>query len=84
MTDVMYPKIPQKSKAGFATIEPFIVSFILVIVGVVISLSLRWMLSTVNLACWIPAIIFSIPAVFFLGFVPFMILKEKLGRGNKK
>ncbi len=70
-------------RRGFATIEPFIVSPVILVMGFVISVVVRWLLGTTHWLTWIPTIVFALPFMFFFGFVPTVAVVTELKQRRK-
>lgn len=71
------------TRRGFATIEPFLVSPLILALGVGITLAMRWLLGTTHWLTWLPSVVFAIPFLFFFGFVPAMVIVTELKRRRK-
>lgn len=70
-------------RRGFATIEPFIVSPVILAIGFVISVTVRWLLGTTHWLTWIPTIVLALPFMFFFVFIPTMAIVTELKQRRK-
>ena len=63
-----------RRRRGFATIEIFIVSPVILAIGIGVTYLLRWLFTTTHWTTWIPTLLFGIPFLVVYGLIVPMII----------
>lgn len=66
-----------QNRGGFAPIELPIVLFILLVLGLAISLIARWLTGEDHWTTWIPAALCGSPCMLFAGMILWMRLRDR-------